>query len=67
MKMGGIEVPESRIEQFGMVELPEFCDVKGHEKINFWLYKDEVICPRCESEKREKQRLRKNIDRSLHE
>lgn len=59
MKMGGIEVPESRIEQFGMVELPEFCDVKGHEKINFWLYKDEVICPRCESEKREKQRLRK--------
>ena len=59
MKMGGIEVPESKIEQFGMVELQEFCDVKAHEKINFWLYKDEVICPRCESEKREKQRLRK--------
>lgn len=55
MEMGSVKVPDSHIERTGYIELQEPCNVPGHEKYNLWHFNDEIICPRCESERRSKK------------
>ncbi|MGX7024139.1 DnaA ATPase domain-containing protein [Vagococcus hydrophili] len=51
LKMGELKIPDSQIERTGYIELPEHCDVPGHEKLNMIHFKGEIICPRCKLEK----------------
>lgn len=48
LKMGEIKIPDSQIERTGYIELPECCDVPGHEKVNMIHFNNEIVCPRCE-------------------
>lgn len=50
LRMGNIQIPDSQIERTGYIELPECCDVPGHEKYNLWHFKGEIICPKCRTE-----------------
>lgn len=54
VKMLGIPIPDIQIERTGYIELTEPCNVPGHEKYNLWHFNGEIICPRCESERKNK-------------
>lgn len=47
LRMGEIKIPDSQIERTGYIELNEYCNVPGHEKVNMIHFHDEIICPRC--------------------
>ncbi|NKC66722.1 DnaA ATPase domain-containing protein [Vagococcus fluvialis] len=51
LKMGNVKIPDSQIERTGYIELPECCDVPGHEKVNMIHFHNDIICPRCKLQK----------------
>lgn len=63
LEMGSIKIPDRQIERTGYIELSEYCDVKGHEKINLIHFHDEIICPRCQLERKNQEfTLKKTIE-----